>query len=133
MSDQTASKTIVITGASDGIGAAAARKLQRMNDKHTLVIVGRNPEKTRAVANEIGARYHLADFESLGQVRRLAAVLFGGGRRHLKGARPEGREEGGQVGVAPDVDHPAAHQRFSSPRSRRASESASKTILSISR
>ncbi|HJG43763.1 SDR family NAD(P)-dependent oxidoreductase [Corynebacterium phoceense] len=75
MSDQTASKTIVITGASDGIGAAAARKLQRMNDKHTLVIVGRNPEKTRAVANEIGARYHLADFESLGQVRRLAEEL----------------------------------------------------------
>lgn len=75
MSDQTASKTIVITGASDGIGAAAARKLQRMNNKHTLVIVGRNPEKTRAVASEIGARYHLADFESLGQVRRLAEEL----------------------------------------------------------
>lgn len=63
MSDQTASKTIVITGASDGIGAAAARKLQRMNDKHTLVIVGRNPEKTRAVANEIGEKRQVSKIE----------------------------------------------------------------------
>lgn len=66
-------KTIVITGASDGIGAAAARRLHR--DGHQVVIVGRAPQKTRAVAREIGADYHLADFCRLDDVRRLAAEL----------------------------------------------------------
>ncbi|MES2867445.1 MAG: SDR family NAD(P)-dependent oxidoreductase, partial [Actinomycetota bacterium] len=34
-------KTVVITGASDGIGAAAARRLRA--DGHEVVIVGRSP------------------------------------------------------------------------------------------
>lgn len=38
-------KTIVITGASDGIGAAAAKELVSLG--HQVVIVGRNPEKQR--------------------------------------------------------------------------------------
>jgi len=66
-------KTIVITGASDGIGAAAARRLHR--DGHRVVIVGRSPEKTQAVAREIGADHHLADFTRLDEVRKLAADL----------------------------------------------------------
>jgi NAD(P)-dependent dehydrogenase (short-subunit alcohol dehydrogenase family) len=37
--DRTMSRTIVITGASDGIGAAAARKLHQ--DGHRVVVVGR--------------------------------------------------------------------------------------------
>ena len=37
-------KTIVITGASDGIGAASARQLKALG--HRVVIVGRSPEKT---------------------------------------------------------------------------------------
>ena len=41
-------KTIVITGASDGIGAAAAKELVSLG--HHVVIVGRNPEKTAKVA-----------------------------------------------------------------------------------
>lgn len=36
-------KRIVITGASDGIGAEAARQLKKMG--HEVVIVGRSPEK----------------------------------------------------------------------------------------
>lgn len=39
------------------------------------MLVGRNPEKTKAVAESVGASFHLADFESLGQVRRLAEEL----------------------------------------------------------
>lgn len=66
-------KTIIITGASDGIGAAAARKLH--SDGHRVVVVGRSPEKTRAVASEIGAPHHVADFADLADVRRLAADL----------------------------------------------------------
>lgn len=63
-------KTIVITGASDGIGAAAARQLTR-GGAH-IVVVGRSQSKTTAVAQELGADYYVADFADLSQVRALA-------------------------------------------------------------
>ncbi|GAA0693039.1 SDR family oxidoreductase [Streptomyces malaysiensis subsp. malaysiensis] len=66
-------KTIVITGASDGIGAAAARQLHRSG--HRVVVVGRSSHKTRAVADEIGADSYVADFTRLDEVRALAARL----------------------------------------------------------
>jgi NAD(P)-dependent dehydrogenase (short-subunit alcohol dehydrogenase family) len=66
-------RTIVITGASDGIGAAASRQLAGSDAR--LVLVGRSPEKTRTVAEEIGADYHCADFTRLDEVRDLAATL----------------------------------------------------------
>ncbi|NDV02809.1 SDR family NAD(P)-dependent oxidoreductase [Pseudoroseicyclus tamaricis] len=67
------SRRIIITGASDGIGAAAARQLVR--DGHNVILVGRSPEKTKAVAEETGAPHHLADFARLDEVRRLADEL----------------------------------------------------------
>lgn len=63
-------KTIVITGASDGIGAAAARQLARSG--HRLLLVGRSVEKTAAVARETGAEQFTADFARLDDVRALA-------------------------------------------------------------
>nr|WP_232416525.1 SDR family NAD(P)-dependent oxidoreductase [Aeromicrobium duanguangcaii]MCD9152959.1 SDR family NAD(P)-dependent oxidoreductase [Aeromicrobium duanguangcaii]UUI69935.1 SDR family NAD(P)-dependent oxidoreductase [Aeromicrobium duanguangcaii] len=66
-------KTIVITGASDGIGAAAAQELS--DHGHHVVIVGRDPQKTRTVAEELGVPFHLADYADLAQVRRLATEL----------------------------------------------------------
>ena len=66
-------KTIVITGASDGIGAAAARQLHEQGNH--VVVVGRSPLKTQAVAREINADYFLADFTKLDDVRKLAADL----------------------------------------------------------
>lgn len=66
-------KTIVVTGASDGIGAAAARRLHA--DGHRVVVVGRSPEKTAAVAKELGVDHFVADFAVLDQVRELAAGL----------------------------------------------------------
>lgn len=66
-------QTIVITGASDGIGAAAARKLTAEGER--VVLVGRTHSKTAAVAAELGAPSHLADFSDLAQVRALAAEL----------------------------------------------------------
>ncbi|MEV7630748.1 SDR family NAD(P)-dependent oxidoreductase [Actinoplanes sp. NPDC089786] len=66
-------KTIVITGASNGIGAAAARRLT--NAGHHVVIVGRSAQKTAAIAREIGADHHVADFSRLDDVRRLAAAV----------------------------------------------------------
>lgn len=67
------SKTIVITGASDGIGAAAARKLKA--NGHTVVVVGRDLKKTKAIAQEIDSPYEIADFLNLSQVANLAETL----------------------------------------------------------
>lgn len=66
-------KTIVLTGASDGIGAAASRKL--VADGHAVVLVGRSPQKTAALAGELGAEHFTADFADLSQVRTLAKEL----------------------------------------------------------
>ncbi len=66
-------RTIVITGASDGIGAAAARTLAAQGEH--VVVVGRSAGKTERIAGEIGADSYVADFAELAQVRRLAAQL----------------------------------------------------------
>lgn len=67
-------RTIVITGASDGIGAAAAERLHRSGE--TVVIIGRSEAKTRAVASKLSVDYFLADFAELAQVRTLAERLL---------------------------------------------------------
>ena len=66
-------KTIVVTGGSDGIGAAAARAL--VGAGHRVILVGRNPEKTEKIAAELGCPYHLADYAKLSDVVRLASEL----------------------------------------------------------
>lgn len=70
--------TFVITGASDGIGAAAARLLHDALPDARLVLVGRDPAKTRAVAQPLGAEHHTADFARLDEVRELATALRAG-------------------------------------------------------
>ncbi|MDR3201915.1 MAG: SDR family NAD(P)-dependent oxidoreductase [Bifidobacteriaceae bacterium] len=68
------SKTIVLTGASDGIGAVAAQDLARRG--HRLFLVGRSRARTEAVAKACRAEgFFLADFEHLDQVRSLVADL----------------------------------------------------------
>lgn len=67
-------KVIVITGSSDGVGAAAARSLAQAG--HQIVLVGRSPEKTSRIAAELSADAHIADFADLGAVRTLAAALL---------------------------------------------------------
>ncbi len=51
------SKVIVITGATDRVGAAAARRLAR--DGHHVVLVGRSADKTAALAQELATEYSL--------------------------------------------------------------------------
>jgi NAD(P)-dependent dehydrogenase (short-subunit alcohol dehydrogenase family) len=94
-------KVIVITGASDGIGAAAARALARPG--HRLILVGRSPEKTRRVAAETGAAAMTADFASLAQVGALAQRLLAALPRidvlvnnagGIGGSRPSRTEDG---------------------------------------
>ena len=67
-------RTIVITGASSGLGRAAAIELAARGN--SLAIVGRNPERTRAVAAEVGGTAFVADFDHLDEVRRLADALL---------------------------------------------------------
>ena len=67
-------RTIVITGASDGIGRAAAEALSVRTDT-TLVLVGRNPDKIAEIGTRLKCEYHSCDFARLGDVRALAAIL----------------------------------------------------------
>jgi short-subunit dehydrogenase len=69
-------RTIVITGASDGIGAAAARQLTGRGDD--VVLVGRSPDKTKRLAvvqtsSAMAKGGHL-DAAELGRPRRRSAT-----------------------------------------------------------
>lgn len=73
-----AQKTIVITGASDGIGLEAASQLAGRG--HHLVLVGRSAEKTAAALERVrrddpNATSHLVDMGDLAAVRTLAETL----------------------------------------------------------
>ena len=76
-----AQQTILITGASDGIGAASARTLAAKG--HRVLIVGRSAAKTAAVAKETGAEPFVADFARLDDVRALAEQVKAGLDGHL--------------------------------------------------
>lgn len=73
-------KTVVVTGASSGIGAIAARRLGELGWR--VAVVGRNAERTRAVAASIpavrgaAATSFIADYNRLDDVRALATALL---------------------------------------------------------
>jgi NAD(P)-dependent dehydrogenase (short-subunit alcohol dehydrogenase family) len=75
----SAPKTIVVTGATAGIGLESAQQLAAQG--HRLVLVGRSPEKLAAAAEKVRAAGAaqvdtlVADFASLDSVRSLAAEL----------------------------------------------------------
>jgi NAD(P)-dependent dehydrogenase (short-subunit alcohol dehydrogenase family) len=66
--------TIVITGASSGIGAIAAERLAERG--WGVAVVGRNAKRTRAVAAAVGGTPFIADYDRLDDVRALAAELL---------------------------------------------------------
>ena len=72
--------TCVITGATSGVGLAAARRLARGGAR--LVLVARNEAKARAVQAELSSAYRtqseivLADLARLDQVRRAADEIL---------------------------------------------------------
>jgi NAD(P)-dependent dehydrogenase (short-subunit alcohol dehydrogenase family) len=74
-------RTIVITGASSGVGLAAAEQLAAGGDQ--VVIVGRDPQRLAAAVQRVTAAakgvepaHHRADFERLDEVRGLAESLL---------------------------------------------------------
>ena len=69
------SKTIVLTGASDGIGAAAAQILS--SHQHQLILVGRSESKMKKVAEKVNAKhYFIADYEDLSSVIELTEKIL---------------------------------------------------------
>lgn len=74
MSEQTMTgRTVLVTGASDGIGAEAARVLAAKGA--TVHVTGRSAEKLAPVAEAVGTEPLVADFSRLDDVRRLAAQV----------------------------------------------------------
>lgn len=67
-------RTIVITGASSGIGAIAAARLAE--EGADVAVVGRNADRTRAVAEKVGGTAFLADYDHLDDVHALADALL---------------------------------------------------------
>jgi NAD(P)-dependent dehydrogenase (short-subunit alcohol dehydrogenase family) len=67
-------KVAVVTGASSGIGAVTAHRLGELGWK--VAVVGRNPERTAAVAASSRGKSFVADYDRLDDVRGLAARLL---------------------------------------------------------
>src|SRR4029079_14867019 len=65
-----AGRTVLVTGASDGIGAEAARVLAERGA--TVHVTGRSADKLRPVAEAVGTEPLVADFSTLDDVPRLA-------------------------------------------------------------
>ncbi len=74
-------KTVLVTGATSGIGRAAAVALARLGAR--IIVVGRDPQRTAdalaavlaATRSEMGAASYLCDISSQAQVRELAAAV----------------------------------------------------------
>ncbi|MBA1434723.1 SDR family NAD(P)-dependent oxidoreductase [Bombilactobacillus bombi] len=66
-------KTVIVTGASDGIGKAIATQMKEKG--YQVVIIGRSPKKTMAVGKELNVPYYVTDFTKLDEVRKLGQAL----------------------------------------------------------
>jgi NAD(P)-dependent dehydrogenase (short-subunit alcohol dehydrogenase family) len=75
------SKTIVITGAGDGLGRALARRFAK--DGETVVLLGRTLSKVQAVADELGAPHFAVECD-VGNPDSVRAAFAKVGEKHSK-------------------------------------------------
>lgn len=68
------SKRILITGATDGIGLETAKSLKE--DGHEVIVHGRNSDKLKKVADELGVKTFRADFSNLNEVKDFANQIL---------------------------------------------------------
>jgi meso-butanediol dehydrogenase / (S,S)-butanediol dehydrogenase / diacetyl reductase len=78
-SERRVSKTIVITGAGDGLGRALARRFAA--DGETVILLGRTLAKVQAVADELGAP-HVAIHCDVGEPDSVRAAFAAVAKRH---------------------------------------------------
>jgi NAD(P)-dependent dehydrogenase (short-subunit alcohol dehydrogenase family) len=76
-------KTVLITGATDGLGRALAREV--LDAGATVIVHGRSPERIEATVDELdgggAVRSYRADFASLAEVHGLAEALIAADER----------------------------------------------------
>src|SRR4051812_12859377 len=76
-------KTVLITGATDGLGRALARDV--LDAGATVLVHGRNAERIEETVDELdgggGVRAYRADFAALAQVHALADALIAADER----------------------------------------------------
>ncbi|MFJ9371094.1 SDR family NAD(P)-dependent oxidoreductase [Nocardia sp. NPDC101769] len=102
--DRMADRTVLITGATDGLGRELAVRLGAAGAR--LILHGRNPDRAAAVAAEVTAvsgrapRIILADLSRLAEVDRLADEIIAGTSRldvlvnnAGTGGRPDGKRD----------------------------------------
>jgi meso-butanediol dehydrogenase / (S,S)-butanediol dehydrogenase / diacetyl reductase len=77
----TVSKTIVITGAGDGLGRALARRFAR--DGETVILLGRTMSKVQAVAEELGEPHSAIECD-VGNPDSVRAAFAEVAKRHPK-------------------------------------------------
>ena len=80
MSDRMDGKTVMVTGATDGIGLVTARELAGKGAR--ILLVGRNEQKganalrtIREAIPEAALSFHQADLSRMSEVRRLASTI----------------------------------------------------------
>ena len=65
-------KTVLITGATSGLGRYMAEQLAK---DHLVLVHGRDRARTEELAQQLGAKPYVADLSDMAQVRRLAAEV----------------------------------------------------------
>lgn len=64
-------KNIIITGASDGLGASIARELKGEN----LILISRNEEKLKTLANELNCKYYVCDLKDYNSIENIVKQI----------------------------------------------------------
>ena len=68
-------KVVLITGASGGIGKAIAQKFAAAKAKLALNDIAQAEEALKALSQELGGKYFLADVSKLEEVEKMVEAL----------------------------------------------------------